>query len=643
MIEERKVTTTKATSITRRRERESLAKSKMKRGAFIFYLHYILLTSGLSGTSVLLGVFIKEYSDASSAEIGTFLMSIPLASIIIKPLFCSMADRYQKYQLSLILALLTLIIGYTPFIVIPFFPDFYLQHPRYSWLVLVLGAHIGFGGLGVAWSLGDALTMNISQKTGTPYGRIRLTGTISWGIYGWLVGQINENPYLPKMVAGFALLHVSLIVEILFLALWPKEDFEMCAQETNDIMGSEAADEKGQEKEVQLAGGNQSRTGSVSWRMTLRSLHNSDNTVPGSLCGTLRGGRRGTVTRFLNIGVLKDLWTQEEPSERLIIKRSQNVGQDSVDRKESFVPAIIGSNGKQVVDLEARNGDSNATPTGAQDEEIQRKKSESLQMVLLKMILREDKRLIKYLVFYSLFGFFMSPMNFVFLSLPDLCKERQCNFSQIAGALLIAQGATETLAFLIVPMFMAFISHSKLISIGFFILVLRFTFFLCFYEISAIPPYCAVIGDFFHGVSYGIFMTLMASIALKFANESRHFIPELRRLGLISERQPGNEEQVKKEEQMIKTSLRATMQSLFSGITDGLGNGTGCLACGLIVEGHSYARLWIVFTVLVVGTLISQVVLELIKCRYSDNFHAKPGTKAYEIMESELQEKQIKK
>lgn len=158
----------------------------------IFYIHYILMTSGLSGVSVLLAVYFREYTDASQSEIGTLLMSFPFVGLLIKPLFCSLADRHQKHKLYFLLALIVELIGYSPFAIIPLFPSFYLNYPRLSWWILVLACHVGNGGLGVSWSLGDALAMNMSQKTGTPFGRMRLMGTVSWGAVSTFL--FNQEP-----------------------------------------------------------------------------------------------------------------------------------------------------------------------------------------------------------------------------------------------------------------------------------------------------------------------------------------------------------------------------------------------------------------------------------------------------------------
>lgn len=148
----------------------------------IFYLHFILLTSGLSGISVLLGVYVEQYTKASQFEIGLLIMSLPFVQIIVRPLICSMADRRMAHRSYLVASLVMLLLGYAPLLVIPFFEQFYLNHARLSFYLIFLACHLGSGSLVVAWSLGEALAINICQKRGTEYTRMRLTGTVSWGL-----------------------------------------------------------------------------------------------------------------------------------------------------------------------------------------------------------------------------------------------------------------------------------------------------------------------------------------------------------------------------------------------------------------------------------------------------------------------------
>lgn len=148
----------------------------------IFYIHYILLTSGLSGTSVLLGVFLQSYSDASQAEIGFLLMTFPFVCLFVKPLFCSLADRYQAHKRYLVMSMILMLIGYFPYVLVPFFPQFYESHKRFCWWLFFWAGQMGNCALGVAWSLGDSLAVNYAHRKGAVYSRMRLMGTVSWGV-----------------------------------------------------------------------------------------------------------------------------------------------------------------------------------------------------------------------------------------------------------------------------------------------------------------------------------------------------------------------------------------------------------------------------------------------------------------------------
>lgn len=125
----------------------------------------------------------------------------------------------------------------------------------------------------------------------------------------------------------------------------------------------------------------------------------------------------------------------------------------------------------------------------------------------------------------------------------------------------------------------------------------------------------------------------MADVALMFANESRLFIPELRKFGYLSDSKELPREQVEAEERSIKMALRATMQALFGGFMDGLGMGAGNLLCGLLLELYSYTTLWQLFAAIALGSLLLHQLTELSRSRWSDTFRPKRGTKSWEIMQ----------
>lgn len=196
----------------------------------IFPLHYILFNAGLSAILILLTLFLQLYSDASLTEIGTLLMVLPFLSIIAKPLFCALADRQRAHKYYLMGSLFFMGTGYGSLAIAPFFPHFIADHGRLVWYLDVLGVVVGFSAFGVAWSLGDALAVNAARINNVPWGSYRAWATASWGVFGLIVGQINETPLLPKYVPGFLVLASSCIIEIVLLALWPNSAFDMSGE-----------------------------------------------------------------------------------------------------------------------------------------------------------------------------------------------------------------------------------------------------------------------------------------------------------------------------------------------------------------------------------------------------------------------------
>lgn len=117
----------------------------------------------------------------------------------------------------------------------------------------------------------------------------------------------------------------------------------------------------------------------------------------------------------------------------------------------------------------------------------------------------------------------------------------------------------------------------------------------------------------------------MAEYALSFANQSRLFIPELRKQGLLTEPNENNKKLVEAEEGEIKVALRATMQATFGGCMDGLGQGLGLLACGLIADHYNYVVLWKFFLIVTTTTLVGYFLIEITRTRWSDRSRVKKG------------------
>lgn len=117
-----------------------------------------------------------------------------------------------------------------------------------------------------------------------------------------------------------------------------------------------------------------------------------------------------------------------------------------------------------------------------------------------------------------------------------------------------------------------------------------------------------------------------------FANQCRLYIPELRRLGYLSQVTPDTpKELIEAEENSIKMTLRATMQAILDGFLAGLGLGAGALMCGVVIDLFNYIRMWQVFLLISLVSLVLHQLVELTGSRFSDSYKPAAGTKADEI------------
>ena len=315
----------------------------------IFVLHYILFNAGLPATLILLTLFLQTYSPASLSEIGALLMALPFLSILIKPLFCALADRQQAHRAYLMGALAFMAAGYGSLAIAPFFPDLIAQQGRLVWWLDILAIVVGFSAFGVVWSLGDALAVNAAQVNNVSWGSYRVWAVISWGLFGIIIGQINELPFLPKYVPALFLLVASLLLEILLLAVWPSRHFVMAMEPTAPVPGLEdgagGLRPKALEELVEANGG----AGETSW---------TDNrSLTGTLSGTARANPRliGAVANIF----MEDLGGTLKSSLKLGTGRFKRAGLAEIleQHQLSGGPALSSSSSQQV----AVNGSSAAS------------------------------------------------------------------------------------------------------------------------------------------------------------------------------------------------------------------------------------------------------------------------------------------
>lgn len=104
-----------------------------------------------------------------------------------------------------------------------------------------------------------------------------------------------------------------------------------------------------------------------------------------------------------------------------------------------------------------------------------------VQYIIFKLILDTDGRLIKYMILITLIGIMLAPINFIALSLNEVCDERGCEFSQLEGLVIANQGLSESASFLVSPWILPHFSRTSLLAFSMLTLFARYFFYANFY------------------------------------------------------------------------------------------------------------------------------------------------------------------
>lgn len=535
----------------------------------------------------LITTFLRKYSDASSSEVGVLMMALTFVSVFTKPFFCALADRHRKYRLFIVLAFIILLIGFSSYSVMPFFPQFVKNHGRLAWYILAGFTIVGHIAFGVVWSLGDAYAANVSHKTGESYGMIRLWGPIGLGVGGAIVGALSPYFRLPEMALGIFIFLVAQVFEIALFWWWPNEaDFEMGDTQavpehgfssTNMISNNLATvTEKPPKELIETTKNN-----------NLDDNNNNNSELPDGLT---------VAMSELKCGQLSIVRTQSN-SLAITTKVKLDVTHKPGDKLDKTINELV----RRATDLEAAKG--THKKANESTEEFQRRRIADLQMTIFKMVALKHKSLIKYLIVFVALGVVYNiHWSYFFLHLDQLAQEgKSGDFSTLVGMCLVAQAVGETYCFAIAPWVVKKLGRDGTISLVTLAFVARY--FGNGIGIPLLSPYVAIITECLQGINYGIFYYLITDTALYYALQVKDILPDLKRLELIDD---------SFDENAVCTSLRATMQGIFSGAFDGLGFGTGSLVAGFVLEQHGYEELWCYTATASLVILVLHALYELI-------------------------------
>ena len=255
-------------------------------------------------------------------------------------------------------------------------------------------------------------------------------------------------------------MHASVLVEIVLILLWNDDDFKM-SDKIQDATQVEANGNGNKKKKRYL---NQS--------------------VPLTISNDPKVGVSTIEASVIQTVVSKDptsVVVDEEANKGSLLLGNNNYLIENLNNQECVKPndslAIF-------TDQKTEISDDKSQPLVVNADHQKPKKQMNFQLVLFKMIFIEDGRLMKYLILFTMAGLILTPMNFLFLSLNDVCKQKGCNFSRLAGSILISQATVETLCFLIVPLVLPRVHRFYSLSFGLTIMIARYFFYSTFFYTS---------------------------------------------------------------------------------------------------------------------------------------------------------------
>lgn len=176
-------------------------------------------------------VFADHYANVSPSQYGLLNMILPFITILAKIFFCSLADRHRAYRTYFVYFLISSLIGYGSFAILPSFvqapaKESGLNHR--TWIIICIMTSIATISMSVVACLSDTFAMSSAIKTKSSYGYIRVWGTIGWGLGSFVLTIINQYKKLPFLVPGLIMTVLLLASDALLAIFWRNDDdFEL--------------------------------------------------------------------------------------------------------------------------------------------------------------------------------------------------------------------------------------------------------------------------------------------------------------------------------------------------------------------------------------------------------------------------------
>lgn len=228
-----------------------------------------------------------------------------------------------------------------------------------------------------------------------------------------------------------------------------------------------------------------------------------------------------------------------------------------------------------------------------------------VQLLFFFLILKRRKSLIRYLILFTLSGFFMAlHWNYFFLYLEQIYRDE---FVLISALSMTGQGLLGELPFFILSRkFIDWFGRSNTLSISFITMGIRFLLYR--FLLPNVSMYYIFIADTFQGPNYGLFYVVMTEIGLDYSfcdDKTIDKLAEMRKVDKNDQRQVVS----------LRLSLRSTIPSMAFACYEGLGTSLGSLAGGWCVTHYGFNTLWLVMSVGALTVGLMNLIIEIYFCK----------------------------
>lgn len=182
----------------------------VKHNILILQGFYLLVFFGTGGITTLLSVYLSEVEGLNGYQIGTIMSIGPIIMIFFQPLWGMISDLTHSPRNVLI----------TTTILAGFFCLGYLAFHGYYWFLIIAIFVAVFQSAIIP--LSDSISVQYTAKVNYNYGRIRLYGSLGYGLAVLIMGWISE--ILPASI--FYSFFISLVLAGLLGVRFPKEKTE---------------------------------------------------------------------------------------------------------------------------------------------------------------------------------------------------------------------------------------------------------------------------------------------------------------------------------------------------------------------------------------------------------------------------------